>query len=108
MSNPFNSESRLKLKSCGCRSGNCLDFMIYQGNIECSLWSDDNGKTWYGGYINSDGWRDMSAKRAYVAAKMYGCIDMIIPIGETINFDRPDVSDKEFDYAYGFSNEYPY
>ncbi len=108
MSNPFNTEARLKLKSHGSRSGNRLDFIIYHGSVECALYSKDNGVTWHGDYINSDGWWDMSDKEAFVAAKMYGCVDMNIPNGETIEFDRPDVSDKEFDYAYGYSNKYPY
>lgn len=108
MSNPFNTEGRLILKSHGSRSGDRLDFIVYHGNIECALWSNDNGKTWIGGYINSDGWWTMSDKQAAVAAKMYGCINMDIPNGKAIDFNRPNISDAEFDYAYGYSDVYPY
>lgn len=107
MSNPFDTESRLKLTARGIRRGKGKTFTIYHGNIECELNTDD-GNIWYGTYINSDGWVEFTKPQAFVAARMYGCMDLDIPDNHIVKFARPSVSDEEFDYVYGFNEKYPY
>lgn len=59
----------------------CLDGTdVYHIRHDCKnlelMVSHTKNDEWYGDYLNSDGWHDLSADDAKLAAEAYGCLDI--------------------------------